>query len=71
MSAHDDYLDPDRPLWPDDEIEVDPGFENFIAICEKFLLNYPPDIFTGESGDPGPVFVADLRRALEKLNDGN
>jgi hypothetical protein len=43
----------------------DPGFHAFVAITDRFLVHYPADLFTGESGDPGPVFVAGLRKARE------
>jgi len=45
----------------------EPGFEVFGEITDAFLKNYPPDVFTGESGDPGAVFVAGLRKLREAL----
>ena len=29
---------------------------------------YPADIFDGSSGDPGPEYVAALRKALERID---
>lgn len=31
---------------------------------------YPPDIFTGESGDEGPKRVVEIRKVLDELNLG-
>ena len=45
----------------------DPGFHAFVALAERFLEHYPADIFTGETGELGPGFVAALRRAVENL----
>jgi hypothetical protein len=46
----------------------DPGFEDFVALARHFLRNYPPDIITGENGDPGECFAVRLRDALETLD---
>ena len=45
----------------------DPSWLDFMEICDNFLTHYPPDIFTGVSGDPGPLFVVALRKAKEAL----
>ena len=52
-----------------DEIEKlrDPDWTTYIAITETWLEKYPPDIFTGVSGDSGPLFVVAVRAALDKL----
>ena len=44
------------------------AFDRFVVLAERFLTNYPADIFTGVSGDPGPRFVVALRTAVETLN---
>jgi len=49
-----------------DELE-NPGWAAFIEMCEQWLTNYPPDIFDGSSGDPGPLFVVALRKAINDL----
>ena len=55
-------------------LESDPekwSFDGLVRIAQALLdASYPPDIFTGESGDPGPLFVARLRQALAALDDG-
>lgn len=44
------------------------GFDGLVGIAGMLLdAHYPATIFTGESGDPGPVFVAKLREALGAL----
>jgi len=47
----------------------DPGWEQFINLATQWLEKYPPDIFTGESGDPGPLFVVALRSAIAALQE--
>lgn len=43
-------------------------FWSLVAIARTLLANeYPPDVFGGGSGDPGPVFVNHLRQALDAL----
>lgn len=51
-----------------EELSEPVGFHAFVAVAERFLLSYPADIFTGESGDSGPGFVAALRGAVEGLH---
>jgi DNA-binding XRE family transcriptional regulator len=50
------------------ELQEPVGFHAFVALTERFLKSYPPDIFTGESGDLGPGFVAAVRGAVEGLH---
>lgn len=50
------------------ELEEPVGFHAFVAHAERFLRSYPADIFTGESGDAGPGFVATLRGAVDALH---
>ena len=50
------------------KVTADIGFRDFVSLCEKWLENYPADIFDGRSGDPGPVFVCALRAALKAMN---
>jgi hypothetical protein len=40
------------------------NWEQFIGIMRKWLEKYPPDIFDGSSGDPGPVLTSALHKAL-------
>jgi len=49
----------------------DPSWEEFIALCHRWMEKYPPDIFDGSSGDPGPLFVVALRDALTALENWN
>lgn len=48
---------PDRWTW------------NTLVLVARQILDehYPADVFTGESGDPGAVFVHHLRTALSVL----
>ena len=46
----------DRPSWDD-----------YLKITEAWLRIYPPAIFTGESGDSGPLFVVAIRKAVQAL----
>lgn len=44
------------------------GFDDLVGILRWILdAHYPPEIFDGSSGDPGPVFIARLREALAGL----
>jgi len=45
------------------------GFHNFILLCKKWLEQYPPDVFTDEGWDAGPVFIHALREAIEELEE--
>jgi len=41
------------------------SFAGLLTIAELILAaDYPPDIFTGASGDPGPRFLVALREAV-------
>ncbi len=46
----------------------EPNWVDFIKVTRSWLTKYPPDIFTGISGDPGPVFVVAIRGALAELD---
>jgi len=46
-----------------------PGFHAFEALAERFLTNYPADVFDGTSGDPGSCFVVRLREAVDTLKE--
>lgn len=46
-------------------------FKEFVVLANKFMENYPSDVFTGESGDPGALFVVALRKALDHLSKGD
>lgn len=43
------------------------GFHNFVNIIERFLEQYPDEVFTGSSGDSGAVFIVNLRNAVMQL----
>jgi len=45
------------------------NFNEFVEITKKFLEKYPASVFTGESGDPGPLFVVGLRKLIEELEN--
>lgn len=46
----------------------DRAWDTIVLIGHKVLDHYyPADVFTGVSGDPGPVYVAALRKALEQI----
>jgi hypothetical protein len=51
--------------------EEDPARWSFdtLAYIARVILDkhYPADVFDGSSGDPGPVFVARFREALEQV----
>lgn len=49
----------------------DPGWKDYIALTRKWLEHYPPDIFTGVSGDPGSVFIVAIRNAVAKLQEAD
>ena len=53
------------------KLEGNMGFENFVSVATRWLENYPPDIFTGVSGDPGPVFVVAIRNAIKAMGRAN
>jgi len=44
-----------------------PGFKDFVEAARLFLTQYPSDVVTASSGDPGPVFVVAIREAVAKL----
>ncbi len=44
------------------------GFNFLLYVGKKILdKHYPEDIFTGESGDLGPVYIVALREALNQI----
>jgi len=46
------------------------SFDTLLFIGRKMLAEvYPPDIFTGESGDSGPEFIVALRRAIARIDE--
>ncbi len=45
----------------------EPSWKTYITITEQWLTHYPPDIFDGSSGDPGPLFVVAIRKAVNTL----
>ena len=46
-----------------------PGWQGMIDVLDEWLKHYPPDIFTGVSGDPGALFIVSLRNAREQLRE--
>lgn len=45
------------------------GFNDLVAARAQLLdTKYPADVFTGESGESGPGFVAKVREALAVLD---
>jgi len=48
----------------------DPDWVTYVTLTRIWLEKYPPDIFTGVSGDPGPLFVVAVRNALIELGSG-
>jgi len=56
-------------MLEDNERLRDPDWKTYIEITSKWLEKYPPDIFTGVSGDSGPLFVVAIRKALAALED--
>ncbi len=44
------------------------GWDDYIEITRQWLEHYPPDIFTGISGDPGVKFILGVRNALAALD---
>lgn len=49
----------------------DPTWADFVEITRGWLTKYPPDIFTGVSGDSGPLFVVAIRGALSELDSAS
>ena len=43
------------------------GFDGFVRYIRERLTVYPQDVFTGASGDKGPVFIAAIYNALDRL----
>lgn len=49
--------------------ELDDSFDGLVQTVRLILeRHYPEDVFTGQGGDPGNVFVGGLRFALEALD---
>ena len=42
-------------------------FYGFVDLAKAWLRNYPPEVFDGSSGDPGPIFVCAIRQGVEEL----
>jgi hypothetical protein len=46
-----------------------PPWDTLVWLGRRYLAEfYPPDIFDGSSGDPGPAYVVALREALARLD---
>jgi hypothetical protein len=46
----------------------DEAWDAVVKIGEALLDHYyPEDVFTGESGDSGPLYIVALRDALQEL----
>ena len=53
----------DREVW---------SFDTLVYVAQRLLdEQYPPEVFTGASGDPGPALVVALRDALAGLAGGD
>ena len=64
----------ERLMDPEERLELiallarDEAWRAIVKIGQALLDHYyPQDIFTGVSGDPGPVYVAALREALKNV----
>lgn len=57
-------------LGADNQRLRDPDWVTYVTLTRAWLEKYPPDIFTGVSGDPGPLFVVAVRNALIELGGG-
>lgn len=62
-------MDPYRRLELIGLLAQDKGWDAVVLIGRELLDAYPADIFTGESGDSGPQYVAALRAALNRVTD--
>jgi len=61
-------------MTPEDRLELiallarNDAWDALVKIGETLLdLYYPEDIFTGASGNPGPVYIVALRDALKNV----
>lgn len=60
-------MDPERRLELIGMLARDEAWDAVILIGQELLdAYYPASVFTGESGDSGPQYVAALRNALAK-----
>lgn len=61
-------MDPERRLELIALLAQDQAWDAVVLIGRELLdTYYPADVFDGSSGDPGPVYVAALRNALNRL----
>lgn len=50
-------------------VPLDDSFDSLVSTVRLILeRHYPADVFTGQGGDPGNVFVGYVRSALEALD---
>ena len=63
-------------MSPEDRLELiallaqDEAWEGVVKIGRALLDHYyPPDIFTGISGDSGPQYIVALREALARIDE--
>jgi len=62
-------MDPERRLELIALLAVDRAWDAVVLIGRELLACcYPPDIFVGGSGDPGPQYVVALREALARID---
>lgn len=58
-------------LW--ELVHEDPAswsFDTLLFVGRRMLKEvYPPDIFTGSSGDSGPQYVVAIREAIKRIDD--
>jgi hypothetical protein len=45
-------------------------WNEYVVSFRMFLEDYPPELFTAESGDPGPQLVQDIAVALRRYDEG-
>ena len=53
-----------RRYW---DLINDHSFQEYVDLTNRWLEKYPADIFTGESGDAGPLFAVAIRKAVADL----
>ena len=63
-------MDPERRLELIAMLAQDRAWDAVILIGTELLdVYYPAKVFTGESGDSGPLYVVALRNALKRATD--
>jgi hypothetical protein len=61
-------MDPEDRLHLIALVAQDKAWDAVVKVGQVILdCYYPPDVFTGASGDPGPEYIVCLREALNKI----